>query len=86
MALKVKVGGEVGYLDCGDIVELAAHFDLDPFRRGHVELKVRRCQSRLVQPPSLCSNYLKGSAAFRSPRVLSRCQGFKLGSSGAYFM
>ena len=39
MALKVKAGGEVGYLDCGDIVELAAHFDIDPFRRSHVETK-----------------------------------------------
>ena len=29
MTLKVKIGGEVGYFDCGDIVELAAHFDLD---------------------------------------------------------
>ena len=59
MALKVKVGGEVGYFDCRNIVELATRFALDHFRRGHVELRFTDTSRGLVQTPFLHSNNME---------------------------
>ena len=87
MALKVKVGGEVGYLDRGDIVELAAHLDLDPFRRGH-ELRFADasrglCNHRLfaaiIWRGDLCG-FSKSHGCLTTVKVLSGTL------SNAYFM
>ncbi|KAL9101606.1 MAG: hypothetical protein Q9163_003145 [Psora crenata] len=39
MSMKLQVRGEVRYIGSGDIVELAAHFDIDPLGYHYVELR-----------------------------------------------